>query len=272
MLACSECVSVSVSVHVLFVYLLACLFVCLFSCFCDIVCVCLSDCLRLSGSACLFVILPLSLSLSLCCVLLSLSLAPCLSLSLSSSLSLLFLSSLSLSLSVSFSLLLSLSLCLSLSLSLSFSGPLRVIFCLCVCPPIWSWEGVFPQQMSKEMELAGIIAPGSLKEARKLSKFFKYEPLKFVQALCNSLLQGSGFNLDSQLLRASPPSQPQLRDLESKGACVFLGDQEKKQPLTRTSFGMLAGPLCTCACLYIAKGQVRAFADLLLRPAWVFPT
>eukprot|EP00439_Symbiodinium_sp_Y106_P075534 s2062_g15.t1 len=32
------------------------------------------------------------------------------------------------------------------------------------------------------MEASGEVAPGALKEARKLSRFFKYEPLKFIQA------------------------------------------------------------------------------------------
>ena len=49
------------------------------------------------------------------------------------------------------------------------------------------------------MEASGEVAPGALKEARKLSRFFKYEPLKFIQALHNTVLQGSGLNLDSYL-------------------------------------------------------------------------
>ena len=88
---------------------------------------------------------------------------------------------------------------------------------------------------AKEMEAAGLVAPGSLKEARKLSRFFKYEPLKFIQAVCNAVQQGSGISLDQFLPHASPPAQPGLRDLESKGACVFLGDQEKKQRLAGKS-------------------------------------
>ena len=82
------------------------------------------------------------------------------------------------------------------------------------------------------MEASGEVAPGALKEARKLSRFFKYEPLKFIQALHNTVLQGSGLNLDSYLPHPSPPVQPVLRSLVEKGACVFLGDQEKKQQLT----------------------------------------
>ena len=110
------------------------------------------------------------------------------------------------------------------------------------------------------MESQGTVAAGALKEARKLSNFFKYEPLKFVQAVHNSVIQGCGLNMDTFLPRASVPGPPAATDLEDKGACVFLGDQEKKQNLGKQLMYFLDG-LCCGALEQIPMSGLSSFTS-----------
>ena len=75
------------------------------------------------------------------------------------------------------------------------------------------------------------MKPGSAKEARRLGKFFRFEPVKHVNSVQNALKQGANLSLDSYLPLPEPPRAPQPGDLTAKGAVIFLSDQESRKPL-----------------------------------------
>ena len=81
------------------------------------------------------------------------------------------------------------------------------------------------------LDSSGDVASGSMAAARKVWRFAKYEHLKYVNALHNSLQAGAGLSLDQHLPVPIAPDRPEATDPQSLGALVFLGDMEGRQRL-----------------------------------------
>lgn len=112
--------------------------------------------------------------------------------------------------------------------------------------------------LAKKLESEGVIAGGSLKYAKKKYHFDKYEPLKYVKALQNSIGQGCGKSLDDFLPRAQPPKPVQTNGLLENNVLVFLTDMEPAQHLGLPSPAChkaihevrnLMFPNCSAACV-----------------------
>ena len=71
--------------------------------------------------------------------------------------------------------------------------------------------------------------PGSLKEARKASHYFRFEPLKECSALEFALNHGAELTLSCYTAAPEPPREKEPGDLLKKPSLVFLCDQEAKQ-------------------------------------------
>ena len=84
---------------------------------------------------------------------------------------------------------------------------------------------------SKKLEADGDVQSGSVAATKKLWRFAKYEPVKYVNSLDNAMKRGAGLSLDEHLPRPSAPAVPTKGALEDKGALICLGDMEGRQSL-----------------------------------------
>ena len=116
------------------------------------------------------------------------------------------------------------------------------------------------------------MLPNSMKEARKVGHYFRFEPLKQCSALEFALKHGADLSLTKYIATAAPPRERQKDDLQNKPCAVFLCDQEGRQTHGRiacsssATFGLYLHALAVTLCQFLSirpsKGEVGECAPL----------
>ena len=119
---------------------------------------------------------------------------------------------------------------LELKIALAVGAPCLQALCMRAGNP-QCFSSNLDAPSAEDMETSGLLKPGSAKEARKLGRFFRFEPVKYVNSVQNALIQGAGLSLDRYLPAPEPPKDAQPHDLKAKGCVTFLSDQESRKLL-----------------------------------------